>query len=89
MHRSELDKTKDTRGTEILSIIVKWENQGKQIGTKLLNHIKNLDKAKHAKLITVKTSGDPTYKPYALTRKLPEKSYLICLNIEGEWVEHK
>jgi len=41
------------------------------------------------KLIITKTSEDPTYKPHAHTRKIHEKSYLVCLNIESEGVEHK
>ena len=58
---------------EILWLAIKREFRGKGLGTKLLDFIEKWAKKQGFKVISVKTSGDLSYKPYEETRKFYEK----------------
>jgi GNAT superfamily N-acetyltransferase len=67
---------------------IKRKYQGIGIGTKLLNFIEEVVKDHGTKLIIVKTSGDPDYKPYVRTRMFYEKhgfTPLLYVDSYPEW----
>jgi GNAT superfamily N-acetyltransferase len=75
---------------EIMWMAIKRKYQGIGIGTKLLNFIEEVVKDHGTKLIIVKTSGDPDYKPYVRTRMFYEKhgfTPLLYVDSYPEWEE--
>ncbi len=78
------------KALEILWMAVKRELRGRRIGTELLRFVEGWARKEGFELLTVKTSGDLSYKPYDETRRFYERRSFVrvaLIDPYPEWDE--
>ena len=72
---------------EIVWMAVERKYQGRSIGTMLLDFVEEVARGRGARLIVVKTNGDPDCQPYAKTRRFYEKRGFVSVLVIDPYPE--